>query len=113
MKDKIASTLIALLERERKMLLEGNLTELEGIAKQKEGLLSETALTSGGTTDLAQIRELSERNERLLLASLEGVKAAGSRLADIRRAATQLETYTDAGKVRDLAHPRRQVERRA
>jgi hypothetical protein len=113
MNDKITSTLTALLERERNMLLEGSLAELEGIAKQKEDLLSGTALTSGGTADLAKIRQLSERNDRLLLASLEGIKAARSRLSDIRRAANQLETYTDAGKVRDLARPRRQVERRA
>ncbi|WP_093362717.1 hypothetical protein [Tropicimonas isoalkanivorans] len=95
------------------MLLEGDFAELERIAKQKEGLLSDTAVVSHEPADLAKIRQLSERNEKLLQASLEGVKAARSRLSDIRRASNQLETYTNAGKVRDLAHPRRQVERRA
>jgi len=51
---------------------------------------------------LKEILSLANRNSSLLLAGIEGTKAAREKIEMIRRATSQLNTYSRDGKVEDV-----------
>lgn len=110
--DAIAD-LFELLEEERVMLLCGNIAGVNDAVTRKAKLLERMDKGSVRPSDLNDLRLKAARNQALLEASLAGIRAARVRLAEIRLAASQFDTYTDSGTVRNLIGPRRRFERRA
>lgn len=90
---------LRLLDQERKVLLEGPLGDLPAIGEKREALLAE--LLAEGTelpaAFLAALKSRAERNRRLILASLDGVRAAEARIARIDAAQGALRTYSPEG----------------
>lgn len=94
------SELDAIFEKERDVLLTGNLSRLDALTKQKSDLLQNLKEHPGHRTDVAPNGLLSkaQRNANLLGQALEGLQAARSRLAEIQIARSGLATYGPAGQ---------------
>ncbi|MHA1128797.1 MAG: hypothetical protein ACTSRN_07600, partial [Alphaproteobacteria bacterium] len=92
--------ILKLLTEERKIILKGPLTDLNSIAVRRDKLVE--VLTNGkislAEADLKAIRHEADRNQTLLKASLSGMQAAKTLLAEQHQAATTMGTYTDSGE---------------
>lgn len=111
----VVAALRALIAREAEALRRGAFAELPQLAQRKAALteaLAEVA-DAAGADALAGLRAASEANARLLQAALRGLAAARARLAAIRQAGVQLDTYDCHGRARRLVLAAGRVERRA
>lgn len=62
---------------------------------------------------LDEVQKLATRNASLLLAGIEGTRAAKEKIDMIRRATSQLNTYTSDGSVKNVNPEAGTVEKRA
>lgn len=91
--------ILRLLDLERNLILNGPLSGLQPLVERREAAMTEV-LSSEGTLPEAFISALkarAERNGRLILASLAGVKAAMAQIEAIDAAQDGLRTYGPAG----------------
>lgn len=90
---------LRLLDQERKVLLNGPLTELPALVERREALLAELVADERGVPEafLAAVKARAERNGRLILASIAGVKSAATQIARIDAARDSLRTYSAEG----------------
>ena len=92
--------ILKLLREEREILRNGPLSDLARVAMRRDKLVE--GLTNGtvelAASDLTTLHQEADRNQNLLKASLSGMKAAQTLLAEQHRAATTMGTYTDSGE---------------
>lgn len=114
MNDDIAAALRRLIDDERAALRSGRFADLAGIALRKTAILPRLA---GATRDeMQRLRDLASdlaRNQRLIEAALNGVRAARARARAVRAAAQGTKSYAPDGAMRQIAAPATSVERRA
>ena len=106
---------LRLLDLERKLILNGPLAGLKALVERREAALAEILETE---TDLPEafvlaLKARAERNGRLLLASLAGVKAGAEQVERIRTARDQLRTYAPSGAPVAVPPPRGTRDQRA
>ncbi len=90
----------ALLDEERKALMEGALDRLPGLLNQKQALLDKVArLEADPGEKLAALHEKTLRNQTLLDAAVEGIRSVAERLAALRRVRDSLDTYDSDGQL--------------
>jgi hypothetical protein len=98
---------LGLLDRERAVILAGPLAELEALVRQREALME--AILSDATPPpegfLTALKARAERNSRLLLAAMAGLRAVRAQIAEASAARSSLRTYTAAGAARDVLDP--------
>jgi hypothetical protein len=97
-----ARKLLALLERERRLLRTGALREAADLAPEKERLSAELANPpqTGGDEARSLARDLqvgATRNRMLLGACIDAVRAARDRITQIERARKELGVYDKSG----------------
>lgn len=99
---------LRLLDQERRILLEGPLSELPVLGERREALLAEILAEPEALPPafVAALKAKAERNRRLILASLEGVKAAEAQIARIDAAQGTLRTYSPQGATVEAAPAR-------
>lgn len=100
--DRLAEEIEEILDSERIALLNGNLSEVARLSGAKEGFLDPRSLAKINPTRLKRIKALSTRNQRLLGASLQAVRAVRERLGHLRTGSRQLNTYDRDGTRRSL-----------
>jgi hypothetical protein len=91
--------ILRLLDLERTVILNGPLASLRTLVDRRERVLAEI-LAAGRELPpefVAALKARAERNARLLLASLAGVKAATAEVAKLERARGQIGAYTASG----------------
>jgi hypothetical protein len=89
---------LRLLDLERKVILNGPLSGLKALVDRREAAMAEIlAGTELPEAFLVALKARAERNGRLILASLAGVKAGAAQIEQIRAARDGLRTYTAAG----------------
>ena len=91
--------ILRLLDLERAAILNGPLSGLQSLVERRERALAEI-LAAGREMPpdfVAALKTRAERNSRLLLASLAGVKAAAAELDRIEKSRGQIGTYTASG----------------
>lgn len=114
MQRDLADRLMALLEREHRLLLSGDLQGISALIEDKEEIAQSLAAQDDMPAARSQeLRKSALRNQSLLEASVQGVSAARERLAEIGRAKLRLDTYTGRGDVRSLVQETGTLERRA
>ena len=93
-----------LLHEERAALRAADFAGLAPLAVRKDRLLDRLGLASRPQDEVGvdRIRRAAQRNQRLLLASLRGVRAARQRLEDIKSARSVLNTYDHLGNRQDI-----------
>ena len=108
----------ALLDEERNVMRRGNIQKLETMIAERERHVEDLR----GTIDpsdqqsvqrLKQIQEKAARNAELLNAALNGLRAGAARIAEIDEAREKLSTYSESGKVKDVASKPGRIEKRA
>ncbi len=114
MPETALNELLELLEQERSLLIKGEVDAVAALAEQKEELI-EQLRTAGPlpAEGLSKLRERALRNKALLDASRTGLKAAATRLKEIRKAMLQLDTYNRDGNLTNLQTAQPKVEKRA
>ncbi len=111
----ICNDLKNLLETEREILLAGEFEKLPEITDRKQALrecLGEKT-QSRSAADLAKLKDLSQLNDRLMRASLDGLGAVKDRLKLIQDIQNKLTTYGGDGKISHTINNLGSVERRA
>lgn len=100
--------ILRLLDQERRLLLEGPLADLPKLGARREALLTEILAEPGDLPEgfVAALKARAERNRRLILASLEGVKSAEAQIARIDSAQGSLRTYSPNGATVESAPAR-------
>ncbi|MBB5222515.1 hypothetical protein HNP73_002451 [Amaricoccus macauensis] len=90
---------LRLLDLERRLILNGPLTGLKAIVEQREAAVAEILESETDLPEafLTALKARAERNSRLILASLAGVRSGIARIDEIARECGELRTYTAAG----------------
>lgn len=113
--DTLIRQLDALLEVERRALLDGDLAALAPLVEEKEELIE--ALNRAEFTDrelLVPVNDRVRRNQALLEQALHGIRSVAQRLAEIRQARKSFDTYDRQGhKTRIEGDVDTSVEKRA
>ena len=91
--------ILRLLDLERKLILNGPLSGLRALVDRRETAVAELLESETDLPEafLVALKARAERNSRLILASLAGVRAGAAQIEQIRSARAQLRTYTAAG----------------
>jgi hypothetical protein len=91
--------ILRLLDLERKLILNGPLSGLKALVDRRETAVAELLESETDLPEafLVALKARAERNSRLILASLAGVRAGAAQIERIRSARAQLRTYTAAG----------------
>ncbi|WP_424926548.1 hypothetical protein [Amaricoccus tamworthensis] len=93
------SQVLELLDAERKIILNGPLTDLGAVVEKREEIMT-ALLKEKGTLPQAFITALkarAERNSRLIKASIDGIKYGRVQVKRIEETAGRLHTYDAAG----------------
>lgn len=95
---------LKLLDQEHSVILNGPLADLAALVERREATMEEVLSGDGDPTEpfLAAVKSKAERNSRLLLASLAGVRAALEQIGRIRAAGARLRTYGADGQSIEL-----------
>jgi hypothetical protein len=90
---------LRLLDLERKLILNGPLAGLKDLVARREAAVAEILENETDLPEafLVALKARAERNARLLLASLAGVKAGAAQVREIQAARDRLSTYSAAG----------------
>ena len=99
--------ILRLLDLERKVILNGPLSasarsSTAARPRSTEVLDSESEVPEAF---LAALKARAERNSRLILASLAGVRSGAAQIEQIRAARSQLRTYSAAGTPVEVREP--------
>lgn len=106
---------LKLLDQERKVILNGPLGELGALVERREAAVAEILEGEAALPEafLAALKAKAERNSRLLLASLAGVRSAAEQIARIRAAQDKLRTYSADGQPVEVQQPTISRDKRA
>lgn len=101
-----------LLDRERAVLMAGDIQGLERLADEKERLINQLSGMKHARLDSLQIK--FARNHELLHSAMEGIQAVAKRMQALREVRATLNTYDQRGRRRSIEGlTRPKVERRA
>ena len=90
---------LRLLDLERRLILNGPLAGLKPLVERREAAVAEILETESDLPEafLVALEARAERNSRLILASLAGVRSGIARIEQIAGERGELRTYTAAG----------------
>lgn len=109
----IPDALDALLDKEREILLSGQIEALPRLAPQKEKLLSQLPSTKVTSQQMEALRMKVDRNQELMVAASKGIRAVSRRLEALRTQKSQLRTYDAGGHSKNLTQRATTFEKRA
>ncbi|MFT4960874.1 MAG: flagellar biosynthesis/type III secretory pathway chaperone [Paracoccaceae bacterium] len=104
-----------LLDSEKKALVQGDMERVGRLMSQKEFLIeSLNAMDDLDRENLTHLHQKVMRNQTLLDSALEGIRAVATRMSELRRVRSGLETYDEQGRKQHFSTQRTvQVEKRA
>lgn len=91
------AALDTLLDREKALILKGDIEGVRRLAPEKERLLSRIGRNRFKRDRLENLRKKADRNNELLAASARGFKAVQEKLIALRAAGGQHSTYDREG----------------
>lgn len=101
------------LERERALLLSGDILGLQQLIPHKEYLLKNVVTQTLHPDAIERLKSLAARNQALLESCARGVQTAKARLQELQSVKQELRTYTEQGKNQMLSRGTSSFERRA
>ncbi len=108
-----ASDLACLLAEEHAAILTGNFADISRLSSVKEKLLAALTVTEVPLVDLRRISAEVSRNQTLLSAAIDGVRAVNDRMTELRRARDGFEIYGPSGHRSKVGAGRPAFERKA
>lgn len=117
----IWARLARLLDEEARAIRAGDLRMLARFPAERAALVAALEVHAHGpdpappaeAAALAALRHQAATNQRLLGATLKGIRAGRNRLDGLRRAARSLQSYDASGRPRTIGAPQNSLERRA
>jgi hypothetical protein len=100
-----------LLDKERRILLQGNYDSLARLMAEKERLLKNVTASRSLAT-LAGLKGKVDRNQAMLLAASKGIRAVTDSLAKREDKTDSLQTYDRTGRRKAAAQRLQNLERR-
>jgi hypothetical protein len=94
---QISEPLRLLLREERAALVSGNLEKLGALSERKQMLLNDLENQAIPQIELDALQKNLSRNQALLSSALDGIRAVASRMSDLQKARSGLETYDRSG----------------
>jgi hypothetical protein len=101
------------LERERRILRNGQITELADLAEDREKALALLGAARGNGPVLQRLRSEVDRNNALMEAAASGLRAAIKRISDLRAASGPIGSYSAKGERLEIGSNSPTVERKA
>ena len=87
-----------LLDRERDMILKGDIGNLQRLLLRKQDLLTDLAASPPpNARDLTRIKGKADHNQLLLGSVAKGIRSVSERVAAMRSGQSTLSTYTSSG----------------
>ena len=86
-----------ILIKERTAILNGNFGALSRLMTEKE-LLTNISESIGPCGNLERLKQLAARNQAMLLAASEGIRAVTNLLDQQNRSSADLQTYSESGE---------------
>ncbi|GFE64421.1 hypothetical protein [Litoreibacter roseus] len=107
--------LITLMEREKTVLLSGDLRALQDFEAEKQSLADELESQKSKLDKSARDRLLAfaTENERLYSSALQGLRSVINRLSEIKSVSEELKAYEANGKMASHKAPISSMEKRA
>lgn len=102
-----------LLDKEKVLILRGDIDGVVRLAKEKERLLAKLGKLRIKRSMLTNLRHRAERNNRLLRASARGFRAVQDQLRRLTDAPATLKTYGQDGQTAQLGKTARDFNKRA
>lgn len=106
-----------MLSAERAALVAGDLDALVGLLDEKNALfqsLEANMIASDGEREaFASLQVAAQRNQKLLVEAMQGIKTVMNRIADLRRVRDSLDTYDQKGNRTQVKSAQHSIERRA
>ena len=99
MTNKTANEILALLEQERLALRRGAFDPLESFELAKMDLFAHLQSTKVSGSHLTAIKNALAKNQVLLAAAIDGVKAARARLKALENVRENLAVYDNSGEM--------------
>jgi flagellar biosynthesis/type III secretory pathway chaperone len=96
-----ANALSELLDRERMLLLSGDLEGLARLAPCKTELIENLPGANAGQLELNRLRSKAEHNRNLLASAAKGIRSATRRL-EVLKASARFSTYDQHGTRREM-----------
>lgn len=100
------------LERERGLILAGDLDRLGRLLPHKADLLERLQGTGADPAALDRLRNGADRNQRLLSAAARGIRSVTRRLQGMKDGQARFTTYDPTGMRQPLAQGPFRLERR-
>lgn len=111
-RDALIDELEDLLDRERALLLAGQVQDLAQLADYKMRLLSKVSARSG-LEGLQKLKAKAERNARLIDAAGRGIKSVSERIAALKAGPRPFSTYGANGDKSVVGGAASTIEKRA
>ena len=102
-----------LLEREKRLILAGDIDGVHRLSREKNRLMKRLAKSRIDPERLARLRVRADHNNTLLEASARGFRAVQAQLARLSDAGVEHRTYARDGRRRDLGRGANGMNRRA
>lgn len=101
-----------LMDKERRAILDGDFDELRRMMAEKERLIS-AAKIAPPPQSVARLKAKAERNQNMLRAAAQGIRAVSDHLAKAGQATKPLLTYSRSGQRQAHLARNSSMERRA
>lgn len=97
MHESSSDLLNALLQEERNALVRGDLEGLQTLADRKSEVFDDLDVSALPRQEFEQLQHMLDRNQALLSSALDGIRAVATRMAELRKTRSGLETYDQSG----------------
>lgn len=113
MADPKPTALLRVLDDERAALLRGDYADLDKLAPTKQKLLARLGEQALSATNMKRVALAIRRNQALLAAAIEGMRAAKGRMEGLRQQRSSFSTYDKTGQRQLVDAQRSVIERKA
>ncbi|WP_371170471.1 hypothetical protein [Aliiroseovarius sp. 2305UL8-7] len=105
--------LLDLLDRERSLILSGDVEKITRLLPEKERLMADLNASVASAEMLEELQTRADHNQTLLSAVAQGIRAVQKRLEALQSARSELRTYTKAGQAMNLSAQQTSIEKKA
>ena len=113
MSDRKTAALLALLNEERAALLKGDYVDLDRLSPSKQKMLASLPEHALSESNLKRVAHAIRRNQSLLAAAIDGIRAAQGKMSNLRAQRASFTTYDRSGSQRPVGEAQSVIERKA
>ncbi|SMY08243.1 hypothetical protein [Flavimaricola marinus] len=112
MAEQKPTALLKLLDDERAALLRGDYADLDELAPSKQKLLARLGEQALSERNMQRVAHAVRRNQALLAAAIDGMRAARGRMDGLRQQRSSFSTYDKSGQRQQVDAGRTVIERK-